>query len=130
MSDLESLIAKADEETRSRKQPGESSRSKAKPSATKKPTLAAWVVMGLILAFSLFFIGQTFIPVSQKAIRSDLEAALEAAHDTIEEYRRVNGRLPEHVPVTALASLVRFEPSNDGYRLTSSINGITLSRDY
>jgi len=48
----------------------------------------------------------------------------------VEEYRRINNRLPERIPVTALASLVHYERRNGGYHLSTSLNGMTLSRDY
>ena len=84
----------------------------------------------MIFAVALFFIFQTFMPVSAKAVKSDLNAALDAAHDTVEEYRRLNDRLPEHIPATALANLVHYERRDGGYHLSTSLNGVTLSRDY
>ena len=130
MSDLEKLIAKADQEAHTRK-------SKARPRGNTSSgpsrqvfSLASWIALGVIFAVALFGISQAFMPISAKVVKSDLNAALDAAHDTVEEYRRINGRLPERIPVTALASLVRFERSNGGYRLTTSMNSLTLSRTY
>jgi uncharacterized membrane protein YukC len=130
MSDLEKLIAKADEEARTRKQQAYATRSTSRTVSTQKFNLAGWIAVGVILCAALVAISFSFMPVSKQTIRSDLEMTLAAAHDTVEEYRRINGRLPERIPVTALASLVRFEPGNNGYTLTTSINGITLSRTY
>ena len=130
MSDLEKLIAKADQEARTRK-------SKARPrgNTSSAPSrqgfpLASWIALGVIFAVALFGISQAFMPVSAKVVKSDLNAALDAAHDIVEEYRSINGRLPERIPVTALANLVQYERRNGGYHLSTSMNSMTLSRTY
>ena len=130
MTDLEKLIAKADQEAHTRK-------SKARPRGNTSSgpsrqvfSLASWIAIGVIFAVALFAIGQALMPVSAEAVKSDLNAVLDAAHDTVEEYRRINGRLPERIPVTALANLVHFERRNGGYHLSTSLNGMTLSRNY
>lgn len=130
MSDLEKLIAKADEEVRSKKQQVHSTRRAAKTVSSQKVNLAGWIGVGVLICAALVAISFSFMPVSKQAIRSDLEMTLQAAHDTVEEYRRINGRLPQRIPVTALAGLVRFEPGNGSYTLTTSLNGITLTRTY
>ena len=130
MSDLDKLIAKANEDVRTKKQQVYSTRRATMAPSSQKLNLVGWIGVGIIICVALFAISVTLMPVSKQAIRTDLEATLAAAHDTVEEYRRINGRLPERIPVTALASLVHFEPSNGGYRLSTTINGMTLSRTY
>ena len=130
MSDLEKLIAKADVEVRTKKEQASFHGHDRKTTDRQNFSAVGWIVLGLIFAVALFGIFHGFMPVSAKAVKSDLNAALDAAHDTVEEYRHINGRLPERIPVTALASLVRFERSNGGYRLTTSMNSLTLSRTY
>jgi uncharacterized membrane protein YukC len=130
MSDLEKLIAKADEEVRAKKQQAHSTHRASRTVSSQKFNLVGWIGVGVILCAALVAISLSVMPVSKQAIRADLEATLTAAHDTVEEYRRINGRLPERIPVTALAGLVRFEPTNGGYRLSTTINDMTLSRTY
>ena len=130
MSDLEKLIAKADEEVRTRKKSARSRSHNGSAASRQRFSIAGWITLCVILAIALFGISQALMPVSAKAVRSDLNAALDAARDTVEEYRRINSRLPERIPVTALANLVDFERRNGGYHLSTSLNGMTLSRDY
>ncbi len=130
MSDLENLIAKANKEVRTRKSSARSRNHNGRAASRQRFLIAGWITLCVVLAVALFGISQALIPVSAKAVRSDLNAALDAARDTVEDYRRINGRLPERIPVTALANLVHFERRNGGYHLETSLNGITLSRDY
>ncbi len=130
MSDLEKLIARADTEARTRKEFTRSRSLSGHGASRQKISLAGWVALGLIFAVALLGIVHGFMPVSAKAVKADLNTALDAARDAVEEYRRINGHLPERIPVSALANLVHFERRNGGYHLRTSLNGITLSRDY
>jgi hypothetical protein len=130
MSDLEKLIARADVEVRIKKEVTRSYGHDSSTAVRQNFSAAGWIALGVIFAVALFGISQAFMPLSAKAVKSDLNAALDAAHDTVEEYRRINDRLPERIPVTALANLVHFERRNGGYHLSTSLNGMTLSRDY
>jgi hypothetical protein len=130
MSDSEKLIAKADTETRTKKDQARIHGHPSRAATRQNFSVAGWIALAVIFAVALFGISQAFMPVSAKVVKSDLNAALDAAHDTVEEYRRINGRLPERIPVTALASLVDFERRNGGYHLSTSLNGMALSRDY
>ena len=130
MSDLEKLIARADAETRTKKEHARFQGHPSRAATRQNFSAAGWIALGLIFAVALFGIFHGFMPVSAKVVKSDLNAALDAAHDTVEEYRRINERLPERIPVTALANLVHFERRNGGYHLSTSLNGMTLSRNY
>jgi len=130
MSDIDDLIAAASDEQRSRHLKIQSQRQVPQRNTNGKRTLSGWLALVVLVVALGYIVVQVFMPVSQADIRTDLNTALDAAHDTVEAYRRVNGRLPERIPAAALANLVHFEQRNGGYRLSASLNDMSLSREY
>jgi hypothetical protein len=130
MTDLDQLISAASEEQShrlSRKEgasPSGATRVTQKRQTGLKVLLAVLVVVAVVLG-----VAQSFKPMSEKSIRTDLDAALSAAQAAVEDYYAVNEKLPDRVPSMALAQLVILEPIPGGCRLSLMMNGIAMSRD-
>ncbi len=95
----------------------------------RKASKLWWIALVTVLAVGLFYLARHFQPISEDIVRSELTAAMDAAQSSVDEYLRVNGQLPDRVPAPALAGMVQYETVGDGYRLSVSMNGVTLSRD-
>jgi hypothetical protein len=130
MGEIDELIAAASEEQRNRRLTSHPKSRGTGSIGSGKISWVSWVLLLVILGAVMLAAAQFFMPVSKSAIHADLETALVAAHDAVEEYRRLNGRLPERLPVTSLANIVHFEMNDTGYRLRATLNGVTLSRAY
>ena len=130
MGEIDELIAAASEEQRTRKHKSQTHYRPTGPTSRRKFSMLGWLALVVISVALFFATAQMILPVSKDAIQADLNAALDAAHDAVAEYHRLNVSLPTRVPVTALANLVHFERTGSGYRLSASLNGMTLSRDY
>lgn len=124
MSDIDELLAAADKEQQARQ-----SQAGSRLGIGRKPTKLRWIVLAAILTVTLFMLARPFMPISEDIARSELNAVLDAAQLSVEEYLRVNRQLPDRVPDASLTGMVRFEPVADGYRLSASMNHVSLSRD-
>ncbi len=129
MSDIDKLIAAADKDQQTKKQKARLRKSENGLGLTRKASKLWWIALVVILAVALFNLAPHFLPVSEDVARSELSAALDAAQSSVEWYLRVNGQLPDRVPAIALAGMVQYELVGDGYRLSATMNGVTLSRD-
>lgn len=129
MSDIDKLISAANKEQQTKKQQARLRKPESGLGPARKASKLWWIALVAIYAVALFNLARPFLPISEDITRSELNAVLDAAQSSVEEYLRVNGQLPDRVPATALTGMVRFEPVGDGYRLSASMNGVTLSRD-
>ncbi len=129
MSDIDELIAAADKDQHTKKQKARRRQPESGLGLARKASKLWWIALIVILAVALFNLAPHFLPVSEDIARSELKAALDAAQSSVEWYLRVNGQLPDRVPAIALAGMVQYELVGDGYRLSISMNGVTLSRD-
>ncbi len=129
MSDIDELIAAADKDQHTKKKKARLRQHESGMGLAHKASKLWWVALVTILAVGLFYLALHFMPISEDIVHSELNAAMDAAQSSVDEYLRINGQLPDRVPATALAGMVQFEPVGDGYRLSISMNGVTLSRD-
>ena len=128
MSDIDELIAAADNQ-HTKKQKARRRQPESGMGLARKASKMWWIALVTVLAVGLFYLALHFQPISEDIVRSELTAAMDAAQSSVDEYLRINGQLPDQVPATALAGMVQYEPVGDGYRLSISMNGVTLSRD-
>ena len=94
-----------------------------------KPALGAF--LGLVAACAGYAIWAMMTPPSADKVARDLEAAVEAARQSIEKAKDESGRLPDALPNASLGSLVRYQRVREEYSLSASVLGIrvTLQRD-
>lgn len=129
MSDLEKLIAAAEEQQRNQKIKARSRDLTGGEKSTRNLVVVGWIVVGVVMAVILAGLVREFLPISENVVRADLNATLDAAASAVEDYRTASGVLPDRVPAPALANLVKFEVIDGGYRLSVSMNGMTMVRD-
>jgi len=129
MSDIDNLIAAADEEQKIRKDQAAIRKQTSRSGYRGKVSKVPMIVSVLILVIAIIGLIIHFLPISEDAIRADLNATLDTAQASIEEYRREKGELPNRVPAPALSGMVQYETVGDGYRLSISMNGQTLRRE-
>ena len=129
MSDIDELIAAADKDQHTKKQKARRRQPESGMGLARKASKLWWIALVTVLAVGLFYLARHFQPISEDIVRTELSAAMDAAQSSVDEYLRINGQLPDQVPATALAGMVQYELVGDGYRLSISMNGVTLSRD-
>jgi hypothetical protein len=98
-----------------------------KPPPEKKPFLGhraratlAVVVAGLAVAATYGFAGPYLLGYSDHTLRKELRAVVETARQEVEKARGKQGRLPDSLPSMALAMIVEYHRTGDGYRLIAS----------
>jgi hypothetical protein len=99
-------------------------------------TLGAWLVLVGIVVFSEMHITELEAVVrnvlpghAAKRKQIELERVLVQARDALEAARDAAGALPEALPHAALASVVRYERGDAGYRLVASSGEVTVALD-
>jgi hypothetical protein len=119
--DLASLIEKAQAEAiRARPQPAVPPR--------RLPGRAIKIVVLLVaLAGALHLLWDDLFAPPVHQTTQDLEAAVDAARESIERARAQTGQLPTALPNAALATVVRYEPDAGGYRLSATIMGVRVT---
>ncbi len=120
--DLASLIAKAQ---------AEAVRARPQPVAPRpRQPLGRAIVIAVLLsvvAMALHVLwDDLFTPPVRRTTR-DLEAAVDAARESIERAKAQTGQLPSALPNAALATVVRYEPDAGGYRLSATIMGVRVT---
>jgi len=95
----------------------------------RKSTLATWIALLVLVAAVSTAMVVSFMPVSEKTIRTDLNTALDAAQSAVESYYAVNSTIPDRVPSAALSQIILLERTDSGCRLRLTMNGIAMSRD-
>jgi hypothetical protein len=133
--DLHSLAQQAhDEVRRTGDQARRASGTRAAGSGWR--TLGAWLVLVGIVVFSEMHITELEAVVrnvlpghAAKRKQIELERVLVQARDALEAARDAAGALPEALPHAALASVVRYERGDAGYRLVASSGEVTVALD-
>lgn len=89
---------------------------------------AASVIMSAVLLILIAFL---FTPVPEKIVTRDLQDILAQARDLIDEQWQKNGKLPENIPSSTLATIVDYTPevSGKGYILQASNGQISYQYD-
>lgn len=120
--DLASLIEKAQAEaTRARPQPV------AAPVRRPVGRAVALAVLLVMLAAALHVLWDDLFTPPVRQTTRDLEAAVDAARESIERAKAQTGQLPTALPNAALATVVRYEPEAGGYRLSATIMGVRVT---
>ncbi len=120
-ADLDALIDQAHQETLRAGHPSHGPKRRALASRLSSMVLLA------AAAFALYQLWSVFAPPSTGQTTRDLEAAVDAARQSIEDERSRTGRLPEALPNAALASVVRYEPDASTYKLSATILGVRVT---
>ena len=129
MSDIDELISAADKEQKNRQFSAQSIQKRNRSEIVSKVTKLRWVMLVAIFIVALISIAIPLMPISERIIRADLNTTLDTAQSAVEKYRKVNGQLQDRVPSALLATLVEYERFEEGYRMSITMNGVTISRE-
>jgi hypothetical protein len=122
--EISSLIFKASDEI-----------AKQQPAPAKPRERSRWVapIAGLVVAASLGGTGYVLSPwvigFTEGAIRHGLVVAAQVARTEVEDYRRMNGLLPDALPSPALASVVAYSRDGSGYKLRATEGALFIEMD-
>jgi hypothetical protein len=87
--------------------------------------IAFWTIFSQAMAMRALLLG-----VSTETKLADAQIVLEAARQAVEGHRTINRTLPQQVPLSALAALVRMESTSAAsYRLIFESNSVRASMD-
>ncbi len=68
---------------------------------------------------------------SVEMVHADLNALLTAAAESVDDYRRRNGALPDEIPLPGAGSLVTYRRTDDGhYTLKAALGPISREQTY
>ena len=122
--ELSSFVFKASDEI-AKQQPAP-----AKPRERSRwITPIAWLVVAVSLGGAGYALKPWVIGFTEGAIRDGLVVAAQVARTEIEDYRRMNGSLPEVLPNPALGSVVAYSREGGGYKLRATEGALFIEMD-
>lgn len=130
MADLDELIASANKEITDNWEQGCANKRQLGGQTQNTGSRFVWIILIAFFAMICYLFIVPLMPISEKTIMADLNVALDTAQGAIEDFRQQNGKLPSQIPAPAesLMGIVRYQPVTNGYILSISMNGKSLSR--
>jgi hypothetical protein len=122
--DLSSLVLKASDEIAKQQPAPANSRERSRWN-----TPVARLVVAVSLGGSGYVLSSWLIGFTEGAIRDGLVVAAQVARTEIEDYRRMNGSLPEVLPNPALGSVVAYSRDGSGYKLRATDGALFIEMD-
>lgn len=86
-------------------------------------------VMGGALVWGGYSVYVHMAPPSRGNVVRDLESVIDQTRALVEKSRVETGKLPDRLPSSALAAVVRYEPMGNTYRLSTVIMGVRLTQE-